>query len=229
MCKKIFILIIIAFFICGCSIREVAVNDYDKLIRQILLGNHHLKNNVFEGYSYYIPRGLKILHREEDNSLLADGYNHIYYVYVDVVSYYNKVKNTYHEDKSSYYSKKIVSKDGKKSGYLEINRIKDKYFVEAVYNYVKIEVYTSQEYLSDVVVNICQILSSTKYNHKVLATIIGDKVLDYKEESFNIFTTKKSNTNYLDYIEKYDSGAVTKHDEENKMDEDILDITIEDD
>ena len=112
---------------------------------------------------------------------------------------------------------------------MEINQIKDKYFVEAVYNYVKIEVYTSQEYLSDVVVNICQILSSTKYNHKVLATIIGDKVLDYKEESFNIFTTKKSNTNYLDYIEKYDSGAVTKHNEESKTDEDILDITIEDD
>ncbi len=99
--------------------------------------------------------------------------------------------NTYKEDSNSYYSKKITSKGSKKDGYLEINEVKGKYFVEAVYNYGKIEVYTSKSHLNNTLINLSQVLSSLKYNDKVLATIIGDNVLNYKEETFNIFTTKK--------------------------------------
>lgn len=227
--KKVLILIVMTIFICGCSIEKLNVNHYDELVDKILLKKHKLRNRAFQGYSYYIPHGLNFLNQEEENSLLIDQYKNYYYVYVDVVSYYNKVPSTYKEDKSSYYSRKIGDNKSIKDGYLEINKVKDKYFVEAMYNYAKIEVYTSKESLSDVVINICEILSSVKYNHKVLATTVGDKVLDYKEESFNIFTTKKSNTNYLDYIEKYDSGAVTNRSDKNTVDEDILDVTIEDD
>lgn len=227
--KKLLVLFIVTFFVCGCSIQKLDVNNYDHIIEKVLLQNYKLKNNVFNGYSYYIPHGINFINREEENSLLIDKSNNYYYVYVDVVSYYNKIENHYKEDKKSFYSKKVDSKDGKKSGYLEINKIKNKYFVEAMYNYVKIEVYTSKEHLSDVVISVCEILSSVRYNNKVLATTIGDKVLNYKEESFNIFTTKKSNTNYLDYIERYDSGAVTDKEKEKTVDEDMIDITIEDD
>ncbi len=229
MYKKILILVVMSLFICGCSIEKLNVNHYDELVDKVLLKKHNLKNRAFQGYSYYIPHGLSFLNQEEENSLLIDQYQNYYYVYVDVVSYYNQVSSTYKKDKNSYYSLKIEDKNGKKNGYLEINQVEGQYFVEAMYNYAKIEVYTTKKYLSDVVINVCEMLSSVKYNHKVLATTIGDKVLDYKEESFNIFTTKKSNSNYLDYIEKYDSGAVTSRNEKNAVDEDMFDVTIEDD
>ena len=133
--------------------------------------------------------------------------------------------NTYKEDSNSYYSKKITSKGSKKDGYLEINEVKGKYFVEAVYNYGKIEVYTSKSHLNNTLINLSQVLSSLKYNDKVLATIIGDNVLNYKEETFNIFTTKKSTTNYLDYIEQYDKS----NDKNNNLeDNDQIDINNDD-
>lgn len=220
--KKLVILIIISFCISGCTINKLDTNNYDSLIDNILLQKLNVRNTVFEGYSYYIPHGLKYIDKNEYNSLLSDRYNNEYYIYVDVVSYYHKVKNKYKVDDHAYYSKKINNKNG---GYFEINEINDKYFVEAMYNYVKIEVYTSKDSLSDVVANVCEILSSVKYNDNVLRTIIGDKVLNYKEESFNIFTTKKSVTNYLDYIEKYDSA--TNDSKKNDFeDEDIINTDI---
>jgi len=221
--KKINILLLLAVILVstGCSIQRVNLNDIDSIVNEVLLKKTSISNTSFEGYSYYIPNTLKIVNKEEYNTILLDEYGNKYYIYVDAVGYYNKAENTYTEDNSSYYSKKIVSKSLKKDGYLEINEIKGKYFVEAVYNYGKIEVYTSKIHLKDTVVNLSQVLSSLKYNDKVLATLVGDNVLNYKEENFNIFTTKKSTTNYLDYIEQYD-----KSDDKNKQlpDSDQIDI-----
>ena len=93
------------------------------------------------------------------------------------------------------------------------------------HNYGKIEVYTSKSHLNNTLINLSQVLSSLKYNDKVLATIIGDNVLNYKEETFNIFTTKKSTTNYLDYIEQYDKS----NDKNNNLeDNDQIDINNDD-
>lgn len=220
--KLLLVIVIISLFITGCSIQKLAVDDYDYLINHVLLRESNLKNTVFEGYSYYIPYGLKFLNKEEYNALLSDSYNNHYYIYTDVVSYYHQIKYSYKQDSNAYYSKKIQNNKNTKNGYLEINQINDKYFVEAMYNYVKIEVYTDKDHLSDVIVHICEILSSVQYNDKVLETTIGDKVLNYKEESFNIFTTKKSTTNYLDYVERYDGGSQSK--EDDFLDEDMIDI-----
>lgn len=217
--KKFVFILIVLLFSTGCSVKKLDMKDYDSLINQVLFQENHLKNQVFEGYSYYIPYGLKFVNREEYNALLSDCDNHSYYIYVDVVSYYHQVEQSYKENSKVYYSRKLQNKEKTKNGYLEIRQIKNKYFVEAVYNYVKIEVYTDEDHLSDVLVPILEILSSVEYNDKVLETTIGDKVLNYKEESFNIFTTKKTTTNYLDYIEKYDSGQSEKND---FLDEDMI-------
>ncbi len=225
--RKLLLLVICFFLITGCTIEKINTNNYDDLINKILLKENNINNNIASGYSYYIPNGLMKVNMIDNNILLRDKYNNYYYFYSDVVSYYHKVENSYKEESSSFYSKKIIDNDSKKSGYLEINEIKNKYYVEAMYNYVKIEVYTSKEFLDDVITNIFLVLSSVKYNDKVLSTTIGDKILDYKEESFNIFTTKKSTTNYLDYIEKYDSGAYEDNNKENKFsDDDVVDLDI---
>ena len=205
--KKIILLLLICVLLSGCSVSRIQLDSVDRIIDNVLLKDSDLKNASFNGYSYYIPNTLKIVSKTEYNTVLQDEFSNIYYVYSDVVSYYNKVENNYKEDSKAYYSKKIVNKKSKKDGYVEINEIKDNYFVEAVYNYGKIEVYTKKKFLNSVVTNISQVLSSLNYNDKILSTLVGENVLDYKEESFNIFTTKKSTSNYLDYIEQYDKAS----------------------
>lgn len=203
--KKFIIVIVLSILLTtGCSVSIAKVDDRDYIINNILLEDNKISNTGYKGYELYIPNTLKLMNKSEYNTVLKDEYNNTYYVYVDAVSYLNKIENTYKEDKNSYYSKKIKSKNGKKDGYIEINKIKEKYFVEAVYNYGKIEVYTDKEYLNIVLTNISQVLSSLNYKNKVLEALVGDNVLNYKEESFNIFTTKKNTTNYLDYIKQYD-------------------------
>lgn len=216
--KKFIIVIMLSILLTtGCSVSIAKVDDRDYIINNILLEDSKLNNTGYKGYELYIPNTLKLMNKSEYNTVLKDEYNNTYYVYVDAVSYLNKVENTYKEDSNSYYSKKIKSKNGKKNGYIEINKIKKKYFVEAVYNYGKIEVYTDKDYLNIVLTNISQVLSSLRYKDKVLEALVGDNVLNYKEESFNIFTTKKNTTNYLDYIKQYDQEYDVKLADDDKM------------
>lgn len=216
--KYIALTILCLLLTTGCSIGIAKVNDKNYIIENILLDDSKLSNTGYKGYEIYVPNTLKLINKSEYNTIFKDEYNNDYYMYVDAVSYLNKVENSYEEDKNSYYSKKVVSKDNKKDGYIEINKIKNKYFVEAVYNYGKIEVYTEEKYLNTVLTNISQVLASLKYKKKVLEALVGDNVLNYKEESFNIFTTKKSTTNYLDYIKKYDQEYDVKVSNNNKDD-----------
>ena len=216
--KKFIMLVMLSLLLTtGCSISIAKTDDKEYIINNILLEKSNLNNTGYKGYELYIPNTLKLINKSEYNTILKDEYNNDYYIYVDAVSYLNKVENTYKEDNNSYYSKKIKSKDGKKDGYIEINKIKDKYFIEAVYNYGKIEVYTNKEYIDIVLTNISQVLSSLRFKNKVLEALVGDNVLNYKEESFNIFTTKKNTTNYLDYIKKYDQEYDVKLTDNNKF------------
>lgn len=217
--KKIIILLsILSIFITGCSISKVNSDSIDNIIETVLKKNSKLKNVHFEGYSYYVPKGLTFLDKNEYNATLKDQYGNYYYLYVDVVSKYHKTKEKYKVNKNAYYSKAIQSKN--KFGYLEINQIEDKYFIEAMYNYVKIEAYVDEPHLQDVLIDISTVLSSVKYNYKVLDTIIGENILNYKEENYNIFETKKNNTDFLDYVKEYDSY-------EEEKDEDNLQIEEE--
>lgn len=216
--KLVILLSLTCLLTTGCSIKKLDNKNIDNIVNTVLKSNRS-QNAVFNGYSYYKSRGLKFLEKEDYNAILSDGYNNKYYLYVDVVSYYHRNSNTYKESEDSYYSKKI---EGKKNGYLEINKTdSNKYFVEMVYNYSKIEVLSSKEHLNDTIVNVCTLLASVKYNDKILGTIIGDNVLNYEEESFNIFTTRKSDSNYLDYVEKYDS---IYNSDNNVKDEDHIDL-----
>lgn len=222
--KKRILLILFTLILVTTGCSRFNINSIDNIVDEILIQKNKLSNISFSGYSYYVPNTLKVINKNDYNTVLSDEYGNKYFVYVDIVGYFNKTENTYEEDKKSYYSKKIESKDKKKNGYLEINKSNNKYFVEAVYNYGKIEVYTSGKHLNNTVLNISQVLSSLKYNKKVLESLIGDNVLSYQEESFNIFTTKKTTSNYLDYIEQYDK---TKEDV-NLPDNDRIDISSND-
>ena len=182
--KLIVLLSILVLLVSGCSINQLD-NNITTNIDTILSEKVNVYNVNFEGYKYYVPKGLKFVTKNDYNALFRDKYNNKYYLYVDAISYYHKSKNKYVINKDAYYSEKLDYNN--KTGYVEINEVDGKYFVEFVFNYSKIEVYTDKKYLSSVINNICYVLRSVKFNDKVLESLIGENVLSYKEETFNIF------------------------------------------
>lgn len=219
--KKIIVLLsFLILFVSGCSIKILSNSDISENINKILSEKSKIYNVHFDGYKYYVPKGLKFIDKDDYNALLRDKYNNKYYLYVDVVSYYHKTKNKYKVSYDAYYSKKLDYNSN--TGYIEINKIEDKYFVEFVFNYSKIEVYTDAKHLVSVINNICYILRSVKFNDKVLESLIGENVLNYKEETFNIFESKSDSDDFLDYVKEYDS-----ENKNSKLDEDTVDIEVE--
>ena len=118
-------------------------------------------------------------------------------MYVDVISFYNRVISKYEEDNKALYSKQINNKD--KFGYVEVNELtNDRYLLEIMYNYAKIEVIVDNSDLEVAFANSMIILSSVKYNNDILTNLVGENVLTSKEIEFNIFETKKTESNFLE-------------------------------
>ena len=215
--KKIIVLLSLLslFLITGCT--NINTLSIDRIIETVIKKDSKLKNVNFEGYSYYVPRGLKFINKNEYNAYLSDQYNNNYYIYVDVISKHSNTKHKYKVNKNAFYSKEIKYKD--KFGYLEINEHNDSYFVEAMYNYMKIEAYVSKNNLNNTLSDISLILSSVNYNDKVLDTIVGENILNYKEENYNIFDTNKDKSDFLDYVKEYDSEETTKDEDSIEIEE----------
>ena len=215
--KKIIFLITLLVFFTGCSIKNINSYDINDIIDDALAVEDSVTNVIFDGYKYYLPRGIKIIDKKDYNSKLLSSGNY-YYLYVDVISYYHKAELNYSSDDNLYFSKRI-SYQGKE-GYVEITESEDdNYFLKIVYNYAKIEAYVNSSFLNNAIYDSIRILSSVIYNDKVLSTIIGDNVLDYQEEEFSLFDSKREDGTFLDYIEEYDV-----YDDSNQIkDEDILD------
>ena len=212
--KRLFVLLsILTLFITGCSVTNLSNQSIDKVIDKVMKKDSKLKNVNFEGYNYYVPKGMTFINKNQYNAIFRDQYNSYYYLYVDAVSYYHKIKSNYKINKKAYYSKSIKTKN--KFGYLEINKEKQGYFIEAMYNYVKIEAYVNSNDLMDSVTNISTILASVKYNDKVLASTVGENVLSYKEKSYNIFETKKNSSDFLNYVKEYDN--IKKNSDEDNL------------
>ena len=202
--KKIILLIISILALTGCT--NLTNMSIDELVDVMLEKNTKLSNNVFDGYKYNIPRGLKLLEKDEYNASLKDEYNNTYYFYIDVVSYYNKEEINYKINKKAYFSKELDY--NKKKGYIEITKIKDtdRYFVEYMYNYGKIEAFVKEKEIKYAIINMSSILKSLEFNRTVLESLIGNNVLNYKENTYDVMKPKGSTATkdtYLEYEEKY--------------------------
>ncbi len=211
--KKLWILLGMVLCITGCSNANLSSGDIDSIVDTMIKRNTNIKNSNFDGYSYYIPKGLTFISKDAYNATLKDKDNNYFYLYVDVVSYYHQVKKNYKVDKNAFYSKKIKYKDS--FGYLEINEDANGYFVEGMYHYMKVEAFVNKNSLRDALTNIGAMLSSVKYNKNVLSTTIGENILDYKEETYDIFNTKKKTDDFLDYVKEYEKIEEEEIDEDN--------------
>lgn len=175
-----------------------------------------LYNVHYEGYKYYLPKGIVFLDKEDHNAILRDANNNDYYLYVDAISYYHKAEIEYEEKENSYYSRKL--KYGKKEGYIQIDKIKNKYLVEFVFYYAKMETYVEQDQLPDVIMNMCSILRTIKFNDVVLESLIGENILDYKEEDYTLFKDNTPKENFLDVVKKEETDQYKKDLEDEKID-----------
>ena len=196
--KKFLVVLIAILILSGCS--NIQSKDYDTLINEAASSKYDIVNTYRTGYKYYAPGNMDISNILDYNETLEDS-SHKYYFYVDVVSYYNRVIENYEVNPEAYYSKVINYQD--KYGYIEINKWKNgKYLLEIMYNYAKIEVIVEESFLNEAVSYAMVILASVKYNNNVLENIVGENVLTSKEIEFNIFETKKSESNFLKVSEE---------------------------
>lgn len=215
--KKLFILLSISvLFITGCSIKKLDNNSIENNLDTLMSVKVSMYNEFYEGYKYYLPKTLRFVDKDEYNAVLMDFHNNRYYLYVDAISYYHKVSNSYEENSESYLSKRLDY--GKKTGYIQIDEVDSNYFVQFVFHYAKMEAYVSKDEIVDVVSNMCSVLRSVKFNDAILDSLIGENILDYKEEDFSLFKADSSKENFLDVVEREETDLYKKDLEDEKID-----------
>lgn len=198
--KKCILLVFCFFFLVGCS--SIQDESLDSILTEGMNSTVSLSNVNRTGYKYYLPNGMKSIDSHDYNEVVySDKYP--FYLYVDVVSYFHHVTGTYEESQDYYYSKALL-KDNK-FGYLQVKSLENnKYFIEIMYNYAKIEVIVAEKDIKRSVAYAIAILDSITYNDTVLGSLMGDNVLNSNELEYNIFETAKSESNYLEIVEQYD-------------------------
>ncbi len=214
--KKIIFISLVAILVTGCTIERLDYNAIDETMDKVFSQKAYPTNTSSKGYSYYLPKGVRKEGVTEYNEILYSNGNK-YYLYVDVISYYNKAEHNFKENKMSHLSKSLNFKD--KKGYIEVTKIKESYFIEILYNYAKIEVLVGEKHLNKAIIDASYVLSTIRYNDIIIkATVKSEKYVG-KEELFNLFEPKRKEGNFLDYVNEYDEYQ----DEKNEIpDEDKL-------
>ena len=197
--KKIAILMMTIFLLCGCT--SIQDSSYEDILDMAASNFMTAKNTYRSGYKYYLPKGIRVLSQRGSNEILSEG-SYIYYMYVDYVSYYNKIEEPYKEKEDVVYSKPLRQKE--KFGYIEIkNTSNGKYFIEIMYNYAKIEVIVDKSEVEKTLAYSMSILSSIEYQENALKSLMGEDVLSTSEVEHNIFETAKTESDYLQIVEEY--------------------------
>ena len=198
--KKIAIVLLGCIFLTsGCS--TITEYSYEQIISESLASPVNSTNISRAGYKYYLPKGLRLLEQEGTNEIISHN-DTIYYLYVDYVSYYNKINEEYKVNTDAVYSEKIQKDEN--FGYIEIkNTSNDKYFIEIMYNYAKIEVIVEKESTNEAVAYAMSILTSINYQDTVLIGLMGEDVLTSNEVEHNIFETAQTESGYLEIVEEY--------------------------
>lgn len=213
--KKYLLVIAILFILTGCT--NINDLDYDAIIDKTLKEESHDNNTFLEGYKLYIPEHMNLIGDLKGNDVLYS-YGDKYYLYVDLISYYNKKQNKYNIVTENYkYSKTL--KNGDLEGYVTVSESKGGNLVEVMYNYAKIEVVTNN--VNRAIANSLIVLKNIKYNYKIIDSMIGSNALVYDSELFELMGPKKKGDNFLEYVEEY--GEYDEKEAKNN-DEDVIEM-----
>ena len=196
--KKLIALLITSLLLTGCA--EISNKSVSDIFESILYVENELSNTFMDGYSFYLPQGLKIIDKNDFNLVIQDS-RRKYYLFIDTIAYHYNTDNHFKEDSSHFYSKKFTHNG--KNGYIDVIENTEEYFIVIMYNYAKIETYVEKEDFNKALIDISQILSTVKYNDAIIDNYVGGKGMIYQEEKFNIFGTDTENDNFLKYESEY--------------------------
>lgn len=205
--KKLIIMMILLLFLVGCQ--KIDDLSYDEIVLQktnSVVGHHNVNRS---GYTYYLPIGIQIITHDEYNDILASSYAR-YYLYVDLIGYYHhqELKPTILD--ATIYSRAYENLTPYR--YLQIMKIeKNKYLIEIIYNYAKIEVVVDKDKLKSSLADAVAILSSIEYNNQIIANLMEKDALNFSEEKFDLFSGIGKKSNILEMFEA-DNDDETKED-----------------
>lgn len=200
--KRIILLAIVILLASGCA--NIKNSTYESIISETTKSDVEIYNTYRRGYKFYSPVGVFVTNSKEYNEILKND-KETYYMYIDLISYLNKVEIEHTPESNVYYTK---INEGNKTGYVEIKLSSSgKYLVEIMYNYAKIEVMVEETRIKNCLSDAMVILSSIKYDDAFLETISKESLLNYKEETVDIFNKKGSGdaSQFLEYVEEYDN------------------------
>ena len=210
--RKFLLFAVILFALTGCT--SISDLDYNGIIDNVLKDNTYKDNTYMEGYKLYIPNHMTVIGDLKGNDILYS-YGDKYYLYVDLISFYNKKQNKYNIATDDYkYSKNINYND--LEGYVTVSDSKGGYLVEVMYNYAKIEVVTNN--VKKAIANSLLVLKSITYNYKIIDSMIGSNALVYDSELFELLGPKNKTDNFLKYVEEYGEYK----EQESNIDEDTI-------
>lgn len=201
--------IMLLLLVCGCSsINNLSYND----VVSYSLEKKAKANTALKGYKIYLPKDMSLLNDVNGNNVLYS-FGDKYYLYVDLVGYYNKVSNSYkvNDDSDAIYSEIL------NNGYVLVTKHNSGYFIEVMYNYAKIEVISSD--IKNAISRSLVVLNSISYNDSVIETLLGNSI-DYNEEKFELLGPSVNTDNFLEYEEEYG----TYEDDGKAPDEDKIEI-----
>ena len=194
--KKVFLVLTI-LLLTGCSFVRINTDNIDTIVEIILSKDNNLYNRVGRGYKYYVPRGVTYIDTDETNEKLYSKGNY-YYLYIDIVSYYQKISEKYDDDKDIYYSRKFTKDEGFSSdGYLKITKKEKIYYIYFVYNYATIETVVDKDDINDAVLNSAYILSTIQFNKNVIDLMIDSEKIGNREEKYEVFKNKEEDKSEL--------------------------------
>jgi len=198
--KKYILLFVSIVCLTGCA--NINKMDNDTIIENVFKNDIGKPNTSLEGYKLYLPKGMTLIGDLNANNILYSSGNK-YYLYVDLVSYYNKKVNEYKisSQNNTNYAKELEY-DGKK-GYVIISDYdKENKLLQVAFNNAKIEVITNNP--KTALVNSLMVLRGIKYNDKIIESLIGKDALSYDEEQITLENKKANTDTFLEYEEKYD-------------------------
>lgn len=214
--KKIIIVLLLLCILCG-GCTPLQKMSLDEVIENGTDVNVKVYNKYRKGYKYNVPKGIDVVDSTEYNEVISSN-KYTYYLYIDAISYYNKVIETYEVKDDVYFSKAINYKD--KYGYLEIKELKNKkYFIEIMYNYAKIEVIVENDDINVAVANSLSVLSSITFYDNVLKNLLDEETSQFEENDFNIFETRTDIDSL--YVQTMDEN-IYNNDEDEIHDSDLI-------
>jgi len=215
--KRKILLILFVLLLTGCVRIDYDNIEYDKLILNVLNNDNRYTNAIAGGYQFYVPKGVRMIENDYNNQVFV-GCGTKIYMYVDTTSYYYKNSLNYKSiENNNAFLKRFSSDDN--DGFIEVKEEKDKYFIKIIYNYAKVEVYTDEYNINNVITLSTIILNSINYNDNVIKNLLEDNNNVGNDITYNIDKPSDANSEFSQYLEELIIDEETDIDSEQLPDE----------